>query len=140
MKKLGVALILAMAVSLSACGASAATETSVAEETDVKVQNTENESEKETDQVIGTWKRHFTTDDGESVWQIIDIYEGGTGLFTIKHDNGDSDNEYKSTWELSGEILNITYSGRTMGYKLESTDGTATLTRVDDDTATFKKQ
>lgn len=70
----------------------------------------------------------------------MDVYEGGTGLFTIKHDNGDSDNEYTSTWEMDGEVLNLTYSGRTTGYKLQSTDDGTTLTRVDDDSAVFKKQ
>lgn len=86
-----------------------------------------------TDAYLGTWSRS-DTNNGDTFTQIIEIYKGGTGHFTIKHSNGESDNSYTATWEIKDNTLNFKYSHVTIGLELNgskdslvSVDGTKKL-------------
>ena len=124
MKRL-IALLLAAALALSlvACGNNANNTTDTISE----------------DDFIGTWEREFTNSDNEKIKQTIEIYEGGTGHFTITHYDGEADNNYDGTWELNDDVLNFSYTLVTIGLKIDKSSNPVSLIRVDDSSAIFNK-
>lgn len=123
MKRLAVMLLsVALLLSVTACGGTGGASNAVSE-----------------DDLIGTWEREFTNSDGEEIGQILEIYKGGTGHFTITHDNGEGDNNYDGTWEMEDDVLNFTYTFVTIGLTFDPSSDPVSLVRVDDSSAIFYK-
>lgn len=122
---LAMLLVVIMSISLVACGGN-------------NTSSDENVVSVTKDDYVGTWKRIFFNSDNECVTQIVEIYKGGTGHFTIRK-SGESDSNYNATWELNDDVLNFTYSSVTIGLELDIASAPHTLIRVDDDSAIFEK-
>ena len=126
MKKIvAMLLVVIMSISLVACsGNNASSDENVASVTK--------------DDYIGTWERIFFNSNNEAVTQIMEVYKGGTGHFTIRK-SGESDSNYDATWELNDNILNFKYGSTPIGFEIDMSTDPYTLIRVDDNTAIFEK-
>ena len=117
MKKLfALCLALAMLLPLCACGGKTSKE-----------------------EMIGTWERKVNGDSGDTIKQVIEVYEGGTGLYHYESENTHKHGSFDATWEMKDGVLNLTYTFVTRGFSIDTSTQPMTLTDVGDSSAVFYK-
>lgn len=128
MKRTGMFILLLIVVlSLFACG-------------------NDDSKDKEEFNPVGTWATSFEITETEAGNQKGDIitwtfynYEGGSGKFTITNSRTPLQNgEFNTTWEMKDEVVNITYSSITMGFRVDKDNDT--LNPVDGSSKVLKRQ
>ena len=96
---------------------------------------------------IGVWTCSYEAKEGDSwgtqkgdvITWTFDLFDGGTGKFTTKNSRSSLRNsEFLTTWEMKGDVINISYSSVIMGFKVNYDEDT--LTSVEDDSKVLIRQ
>ena len=136
MKKVAVLLIVIIILSFVSCGSS-------------QVEPVEQETlvdEKESFDPTGIWVCSFVangdnwgTQKGDNITWTFTLYDGGTGKYTITNSRSAMQNsEFGATWEKKDDIINISYSSVTRGFRVNYENDS--LTPVDDSSKVLTRQ
>ncbi len=86
------------------------------------------------DEVVGTWVREFTGENGKKIQQVLEIYEGGTGEL-----NSTGGYHYEGKWNIEDDVLNFSYTFVTRGFHIDTSASPMTLTEVSNEESVFVK-